>query len=104
MAELNQLLRMLQDLHNFSSAMAKAAVRSLLDGYSSRNDRDSCHNDLLIVTGKGLHSEENPVLKNSIISVLANEYGIEATVDEHNPGRVIVPSYSLEQFLERRKW
>ena len=94
-----------KDLHNFSGAMAKAAVRSFMDGYSQRIDLPTEDaEDLVIISGKGLRSETTPILQNAVLSVLCNEYGVEAKVDESNSGRIIVEGAALRDYVSRNNW
>lgn len=84
--------------------MAKAAVRSFMEGYSLRSEPVGPDDDLLIITGKGLHSEKNPVLQEAVASVCSEEYGVEVQVDEQNRGRVILPGKTLADFRAKCKW
>ena len=87
--------------------MAKAAVRSHMDGFGSSTQAEEAPNkteELLIISGKGLHSEKTPVLQSAVLSTLKTEYGVEATVDATNPGRVVVSKAELEKFVSRGTW
>ncbi len=88
----------------FSGAMAKAAVRSFMDGLTLRSESNRTVGDLLIISGKGLHSERDPVLQNIVLSVLSDEYRVEANVDELNSGRIIVTGEHLRKFIAKNAW
>ena len=88
------------DLHTFSAAMAKAAVRSHLESLLARKS-DGPENDWVIVVGKGLRSEEFPVLKSTVQTLLEVEFGIQAKVLRENEGRLIVRSETLRAFVSK---
>ncbi|CAJ1940268.1 unnamed protein product [Cylindrotheca closterium] len=96
------------DLHNFSAAMAKAAVRSCMDSYffgiTNRMLDDRVGKDLVIITGKGLHtrSTDDPILQQTTLRLLQNEYGVSGAVKESNQGRVIVNVAKLKEFVTSR--
>lgn len=92
------------DLHKFSGAMAKAALRGFMDTLTRRSKADNKIGDLLIISGKGLHSKKDPILQTAVLSVLANEYRVDAKVDDSNQGRIIVTSRELRKFLSRNAW
>ena len=92
------------DLHNFSAAMAKAAVRTYMDGSIIRNKSTQASEDLLIITGKGIHSEKDPVLRQAVVAVLLNEYGVNAVIDESNLGRTRVPAEELARYVAKNRW
>jgi DNA-nicking Smr family endonuclease len=101
------VLAYLKDLHRFSGAMAKAAVRSFMDGYSHRKTSSTSPEaveDLLIISGKGLHSEKNPILQSAVLSVLSNEYGVKAKIEASNPGRIVVDGDELREFVSKNNW
>jgi pentatricopeptide repeat domain-containing protein 1 len=91
------------DLHQFSAAMARAALRShfiaLLSGKVSTSEED-----LTIIVGKGLRSEGEPVLMPSVHKLLLEEYGIRATIDEKNIGRIVLSADALEEMVARNGW
>ena len=60
--------------------------------------------DLLIISGKGLHSVRDPVLQDAVISVLSTEYRVEGKVDASNPGRIIVTNEELRKFIAKNSW
>lgn len=89
------------DLHQFSVALARAAVRSHLEKLLAYP-----HNlaeDLVIVVGKGLRSADDPVL-GSAISVLCEEYGVDPSYDGSNSGRLIIYRESLHDLIETSGW
>lgn len=87
------------DLHSFSAAMARTAVRSYME--SVARERCEVIEDWVIVVGKGKHSDFVPVLKTAVLEILRGEFGLEARSDPTNLGRVIVPATSLKQYIER---
>lgn len=95
------------DLHSYSAALARAAIRSHMDALHASTDLDSrmLADDLTIIVGKGLRSEAAvPVLKKAVHDLLQSEYGITATVDGQNEGRLLIPSSTLRQFVDSRSW
>lgn len=84
--------------------MAKAALRGFMDTLARRSKADNKIGDLLIISGKGRHSKKDPILQTAVLSVLANEYRVDAKVDDSNPGRIIVTSRELRKFLARNAW
>lgn len=92
------------DLHNFSGAMARAAVRTYMDGNIIRNQSSQATDDLLIIPGKGTHSEKTPVLRQAVMAVLSDEFGVKAIIDESNQGRIIVPAKELERYIAKNRW
>jgi len=90
------------DLHTFSAAMAKAAIRSHLDSLLARtSEKRLPDNDWTIIVGKGLRSEDAPVLKLAVQAVLKSEFGIQSEVLRENEGRLIVRKESLRKFVTR---
>ena len=92
------------DLHNFSAAMAKAAVRTYMDGGIIRNKSTQAAEDLLIIPGKGIHSEKDPVLRQAVVTVLLDEYGVNAFIDESNLGRITIPAEELAKYIAKNRW
>lgn len=95
------------DLHSYSAAMARAAIRSHMESLLSKKGSDSPQltaQDLTIIVGKGLRSEEVPVLKKAVYSLLESEFGITALVDDQNAGRLLIPTESLRRFVATRSW
>lgn len=80
--------------------MAVIAVRSHLEKilYSSDDSKSSNDaKDIVLIVGKGKRSENNkPVLMQTILQLLQEEYGINACIDENNAGRIRVPKASIE--------
>lgn len=96
--------RRAMDLHYFSGAMAKAAVRTYMDGNLIRSQTSHVKEDLLIIPGKGIHSEMKPVLRQAVIEVLSEEYGVKAVIDESNRGRIVVSAQELERYIAKVRW
>lgn len=88
--------------------MAKAAIRSCMDSYlfkgTNRILDDFIGKDLVIITGKGLHtrSTNDPILQQTTLSILENEYGVSGAVKESNQGRVVVNVAKLKDFVTSR--
>jgi hypothetical protein len=101
-------LTIFQDLHNFSSAMAKAAIRSCMDSYLFRKRnriiREGGEKDLIIITGKGLNtvSNDGPVLQGTTLKLLESEYGLYGAVKDDNEGRVVLDVDILKEFVRSR--
>mmetsp|Transcript_56092 Transcript_56092/g.135863 ORF Transcript_56092/g.135863 Transcript_56092/m.135863 type:complete len:1282 (-) Transcript_56092:1217-5062(-) len=93
------------DLHQFSKAMAVAAVRHIMDTWCDENNDSGgdINGDLYIITGKGIHSKSEPVLKRAVIDVL-KEYRINAVADPTNQGRVIVAYEDLLDCFSVKSW
>lgn len=95
------------DLHQFSAAMARAAIRSYIDQLLNQGKSKlyTIQDDWIIITGKGLNSEDGLlVLRPTVQHILFNEYGIHATVDESNVGRLIVSSNQLRETVSKKSW
>jgi len=92
------------DLHNFSGAMAKAAIRTYMDGNLVRTKPSRVLEDLVIIPGKGSHSEKDPVLRQAVLSVLLDEYGVKAIIDESNLGRIMVSAEELSRHIAKNRW
>jgi pentatricopeptide repeat domain-containing protein 1 len=89
------------DLHSFSAAMARAAVRNHLEQLRSKSPTDEFH-DLVIVVGKGLRSgDEQPVLRDAAEQVLLREYGLTSEVDSSNYGRLLVKGEAIKNMVAR---
>lgn len=84
--------------------MAKAAVRSFMDSFVRNSNASSSIDPVLIITGKGLHSDKDPVLQRAVLSVLSDEYGVNCQVDEANTGRLTVSSEELRGLVARNSW
>lgn len=93
------------DLHSCSAAMARAAIRSHVEELlSAGSDLSDFTRDWIIIVGKGLRTQDFPVLKRAVCSLLQLEYGIIAITDERNDGRLIVSSETLRRFVAKMKW
>jgi hypothetical protein len=97
----NKSLRAL-DLHQFSSAMTRSAIRSYLEAISDGSIE--VEDDLVVIVGKGLHSTRQPVLGTTVTTLLHDEFGLKPSIDPTNQGRLIIPKEDLEMLSERRKW
>jgi pentatricopeptide repeat protein len=86
------------DLHSFSAAMARAAIRGHVDSIAM-SKFPFAKEAWTIVVGKGLRSDDEPVLLPTTLSLLRDEYGIEAKVDPQNCGRVVVPFEQLQRYV-----
>jgi DNA-nicking Smr family endonuclease len=91
------------DLHKFSAAMARAAVRSHFESMLM-NARAIIADDLIIIVGKGLRSTEEPVLMPAVLMLLELEYGIQAKVQADNRGRLVVEADTLRAFVTTKSW
>lgn len=91
------------DLHRFSAALAKAAVRSVLESLFDENPVHDVSRDLVIIVGKGKGSEDKPVLLSTVQNLL-EEYGVAGEVDGTNAGRIVVASQVLQAFSTSRRW
>ena len=81
------------DLHSFNQEMAAAAVRSYVD--KLLHLPVEALGDRLIITGKGLRSQNEPVLSSVVMKVLKDDYGINGEVDPTNLGRIMITGKSL---------
>lgn len=91
------------DLHKFSAAMARAAVRSHFETMLM-NARPIIVDDLIIIVGKGLRSTEEPVLMPAVQKLLEHEYGIQAKFQANNRGRLVVDVDTLRAFVTTKSW
>jgi pentatricopeptide repeat protein len=93
-----------QDLHRFSAAMAKVALRSALDSSLAKKQTEFTGKDLVIITGIGHNRATEPILKSITLDLLSSEYQITAKVDPLNPGRVVLDSDTLLKFVNSKSW
>ena len=85
--------------------MAKAALRSTIDSYvNGSGKKGGPMKDLVIITGKGLNSMNDPVLKATVVDLLQRDYGLKCKMDDSNQGRLIVGSEELREFVETKSW
>jgi len=89
------------DLHSFSAALARAAIRAHVEDLLSPSAAKV--DDWVIIVGKGLRSEGEPVLMTTVLKLLKNDYCLDAYVDDNNKGRVVVRSTAIEEF-RRKHW
>ena len=90
------------DLHMFSGALARAAVRSYLESLLSR--QRTATDDVIIVVGKGLRSRSDPVLRTAVTTMLLEDYSIRAADVESNAGRLKINKNDLEMLIATRGW
>jgi len=79
--------------------MAVIAVRRQIEKmlYSSNNNKSSNDaKEIVFIVGKGKHSTDKPILMQTILQLLQEEYGINACIDENNAGRIRVPKASID--------
>jgi pentatricopeptide repeat protein len=97
-ASSGELIRAL-DFHNYSSAMARTAIRSVIESLVSKGKpAHDVSKDLIIVVGKGKGSRLDPVLGHTVQEALQKHYEIKCAVDPDNTGRLIVKSTDLQAF------
>lgn len=85
--------------------MAKAAVRSTMESYlRKKRNSESLKADLVIITGKGKHSANNPILQSTTLKILQKEFGVDGRVDDSNEGRIIVDLEVLRSFVSSKSW
>ena len=87
------------DLHSFSAAMARVAVRNHLEQLRRKSPNEEFQ-DLVIIVGKGLRSGDEPVLRDATEQVL-REYGLTSEVDSSNCGRLVVKAESIKSMVTR---
>lgn len=92
------------DLHNFNVPLACSAVRSHVNSLLRRGS-DSIEDDLIIIVGKGLRSDENGVkLLPAIRNLWREDYGVSVEADKENSGRLVVGAKSLRTLVAGRSW
>ena len=69
-----------------------------MESYRAEHSPEKITRDLVIITGKGLRSLDEPVLRDTVQRVLHTEYGFTGRVDPDNRGRLIVDREKLRQF------
>ena len=93
------------DLHQFSVAMAKIAVRTAMDSLLLKNTSHDVSKDFVIVLGKGKGSVDGKIkLMPSIRNLLKEEYSLEAHIETSNAGRIRIKSNDLKSFVDTRRW
>eukprot|EP00547_Thalassionema_nitzschioides_P007075 CAMPEP_0194208298 /NCGR_PEP_ID=MMETSP0156-20130528/6783_1 /TAXON_ID=33649 /ORGANISM="Thalassionema nitzschioides, Strain L26-B" /LENGTH=989 /DNA_ID=CAMNT_0038935231 /DNA_START=298 /DNA_END=3267 /DNA_ORIENTATION=+ len=100
------------DLHHFSSAMARIAIRNALESLLVEDDHEReklppqellSSIGLVIIVGKGKGSElDHSILSPTVQKVLKDEYHIPYTIDPTNEGRLIVKPADLDKFVAKR--
>lgn len=84
--------------------LACSAVRSYVDSLLRRGS-DSIEDNLIIIVGKGLRSDEDGVkLLPAIQSLWLEDYGVSVEADKENRGRVVVGAESLRTLVAGRSW
>ena len=82
------------DLHGCSAAEANALLFNLfMDHVDSTNPLVT---DLVIITGKGIHSTNEPVLHSSVQQFIKKELKLAVYEDHCNSGRLIVPLSAIK--------
>lgn len=97
-------VKRMMDLHLYSAPMAKIAVRSYMEAALSSKRKKFGSVDVVFIVGKGKRSEDKPVLMPAIMQLLKDEYGITATIDERNTGRLRIAREAFYLFVERKRW
>lgn len=92
------------DLHKFNSALASCAVKSFLDSMLKRGKEKAIEDDFIIIVGKGLRSEEKPVLLPALQELLLSEYGLAIDAAEENAGRLVIKAETLRSVVAGRSW
>ena len=92
------------DLHKFNSALARSAVKSFLDSILKRGKEKAIEDDFVIIVGKGLRSEEKPVLLPTLQELLLSEYGLAVDAEEENAGRLVIKAETLRSVVAGRSW
>lgn len=97
--DLNKVL----ELHDFTIAMSKAALRQALDELLAENFR--ADKDLVIITGSGNHSEGGfSIIKPALQAYLKDNFSppLHALEMSSNPGRLIIPKENIQSWLIRQ--
>jgi pentatricopeptide repeat domain-containing protein 1 len=93
------------DLHLFNAAMSKAAIRHYLDSLIGKQQRrKEGMQGLIIIVGKGLHSQDDPVLMPVVKRMLNHDLSIKCTVDERNSGRILISGLELDAYIAKNDW
>jgi pentatricopeptide repeat domain-containing protein 1 len=91
------------DLHKFSAAMSRAALRSYLERLLAKETVVPA-DDWIIIVGQGRHSVEEPVLLPTVRRLLQYEYKLPVTTNPVNPGRLVVQSRDLSVLVKTKSW
>lgn len=102
-ASSGELIRAM-DLHNFSVAMARAAIRSTFESFVNDSRPAHVKGELVIIVGKGKGSTSDPVLMPTVKEILDEDYGVPCHVDPRNAGRLIVTAADLQKFVANSTW
>ena len=81
--------------------MAKIAVRVFMESLLSSESFDT---DAVFIVGKGKRSDEKPVVMPAIIRLLEDEFGVSATIDGQNSGRVRITNTTIANLFEKKRW
>lgn len=88
------------DLHGLSSTEARAAVLCALRDLRDSGSR-APRGGLAVITGRGSNNPQGLAVLRDEVLRLCSELRLPCSVDEHNPGRVRVPSGALQAWLKR---
>jgi hypothetical protein len=84
--------------------MAAIAVKSYMNLLLRSKKEPSIKSDKVFIVGKGKGSRGEPVLMQTVMKVLNEEFGLEAQVDEKNSGRIRVSKDRIESFIKVKSW
>mmetsp|Transcript_15538 Transcript_15538/g.24515 ORF Transcript_15538/g.24515 Transcript_15538/m.24515 type:complete len:377 (-) Transcript_15538:76-1206(-) len=93
------------DLHNMTSALAVAAVRSTLEDMLQRPEDRAWHDPasgpLQVITGQGRNSEDGvAVIKPAVLELLNTDLGIKADVMRYNQGCIELSKAQLTKWVK----
>ena len=91
------------DLHELIEAMACMLISDALLSFGHLSNDGTSRNsqDIIVVTGKGLNTEDpnGPVLRGKVPAFLNEIAGLETTAVEGNEGRFLLTAASLEKWV-----
>lgn len=89
------------DLHGWSTALARAALRNTMKEYQTKFDNGFPIEGLKILTGKG-YSKNTPVLRPAVTRMLQNEFipSLDFTVD--STGEIEVSENTIRDYLSTK--
>jgi pentatricopeptide repeat protein len=92
------------DLHGLSTEEARALILCRLRQLREvAVVAETPPTGLLIITGRGLNSEDGKTVLREEAERLCSELRLECTDDESNPGRLLVPADALRTWLARER-
>ena len=94
------------DLHGFSVPEARVALTHTLCSYAE-GTRPLPTEKLIVVTGRGKHSEEGRGVLRHVAPQFFESQGIKVlseTGPDKNAGRIYVPRMEIEKWIERSQW